>query len=86
MLIDTFQYLALEEYEEASRAASELAERIRISGRARASNAEMVKLLKAWQLARDAARTSHDRMLAKNVSPSRVDSAQPSRPHGKLAA
>jgi len=55
--------LALVEFEQASNAASDLAERIARCGRSGATNAEMVVLLKAWQTARHQARASHERML-----------------------
>ena len=58
--------VALADFEKASNTADYLAERIGRSGRAGASKAEMVVLLKAWQNARHEARNSQDRMLANN--------------------
>ena len=60
----TSQNAALVEYERASNAATELAERIARCGRAGVGHVEMVELLRAWQQARDAARASHERFLS----------------------
>jgi len=59
---------ALAEFEQASNAATELAERIAHSGRAGASSGEMVELLRAWQIARHRVRSSHERFLASSRS------------------
>ena len=66
MFTDLHHDLALDEFERASSKASILAERIRQCGQGGASRTEMIALLKAWQAARDEARLSHDRLLAKN--------------------
>ena len=55
---------AFAEFEQASNAATELAERIARCGRAGASSGEMVELLRAWQIARHRVRSSHERVLA----------------------
>jgi len=62
----SLQNTAEVEFERASNAASELAERIARCGRAGVGGVEMVELLRAWQQARDAARTSHERLLSRS--------------------
>jgi len=65
MLSYTLQNLAMAEFEQASNTATDLAERIAHCDRSRVSTAEMVVLLEAWRAAREQARASHERMLAK---------------------
>jgi len=59
---------AFAEFEQASNAATELAERIARCGRTGASCGEMVELLRAWQIARHRVRSSHERVLASSRS------------------
>jgi hypothetical protein len=65
MFTNTIENEALADFENASNAASDLAERIGRCGRAGASKTEMIALLKAWQFARNEARSSHERLLTK---------------------
>ena len=59
---------AFAEFEQASNAATELAERIARCGRTGANCGEMVELLRAWQIARHQVRSSHERFLASSRS------------------
>jgi hypothetical protein len=81
MANDTQLNLAMVEYEQASSEATELAERIRDCGRAGAAGGELVKLLKAWQTARDSARASHDRVLASSTTSLRAEPRRLAKVH-----
>jgi hypothetical protein len=81
MAHNTYPNAAMVEYEQASNEATELAERIRACGRAGATGVELVKLLKAWQTARDAARGSLDRVLANGTVATRSDPRRFAKAH-----
>lgn len=68
--------VALAEFEKASNEASDLAERIGKCGRA---DANMVELLKAWQVARHEARSSHERLLTRDRANFSIDSNRMAR-------
>ncbi|MGA9333735.1 MAG: hypothetical protein WBV39_05595 [Rudaea sp.] len=64
MSTNAIQSSAHMEFEKASNEASELAERIGRRGREGGTRAELTSLLQAWQSAREAVRSSHERLLA----------------------
>jgi hypothetical protein len=64
MSTNTINVVAYADFEKASNAAGDLAERIGNCSHAGASKATMVELLKAWQVARQEARNSLERALA----------------------
>jgi hypothetical protein len=66
MSTNTINFMAYADFEKASNAAGDLAERIGKCGRAGKTNAEMVELLKAWQIARHEARSSLERVLERD--------------------
>ena len=57
---------AYADFEKATNEAGDLAERIGKSARAGATNAKMVELLKAWQIARHEVRSSLERALSRD--------------------
>ncbi|MDR3389360.1 MAG: hypothetical protein P4L92_20130 [Rudaea sp.] len=63
MATNVISKVALAEFERASDEAGDLAERIEKCSRAGTPPASMVELLKAWQVARHEARSSHARLL-----------------------
>ena len=65
MSTDTINVMAYADFEKASNEAGDLAERIGKYARAGATNAKMVELLKAWQVARHEARSPHARVLSR---------------------
>ncbi len=64
MSSNAINVVAYADFEKASNEAGALAERIGKYARAGATNAKMVELLKAWQVARHEARSSHERVLS----------------------
>jgi hypothetical protein len=70
--------VAYADFEKASSEAGDLAERIGEHARAGATNAKMVELLKAWQVARHEARSSFEHVLSRNrlqLNPTRMAKA-----------
>jgi hypothetical protein len=74
MSTSTVNFMAYADFEKASNEAGDLAERIGKCGRAGATNATMVELLKAWQVARHEARNSLERVLANGRATLSLDS------------
>jgi len=66
MSTSTINVVAYADFEKASNEAGDLAERIGKYARAGATNAKMVELLKAWQVARHEVRSSLERALSRD--------------------
>jgi hypothetical protein len=74
MSSSAINFVAYADFEKASNEAGDLAERIGKYARAGATNAKMVELLKAWQIARHEARSSHEQVLSRDQAKFRFDS------------
>jgi hypothetical protein len=76
MSANPINFVAYADFERASNEAGDLAERIGKYARAGATNARMVELLKAWQVARHEARSSLERSHLRDRAKFRFDSSR----------